>query len=272
MPQDVRVCSVCAWRETCQKRFITPVEGYFTVHCPDYTRDVRIKDGELDDKVAEYHWERWRKRRPERELVVTVSRQAGAGGSEIARRIAAAFGMDLVGREIIEGVAKSAKMNVRMVELLDEKAVGRIDSLITSLFVTRHLTPDMYFRHLTQVVAAIGERGGAVIVGRGAHLILPKERTVRLRFIAAPESRIRHFMTVRQMTRTEARQYIKVRDADRRGFIRRYFRADADDPADYDLVVNTGDLGIDGAFAAVSALIRQRIETDEAAPQKRTGG
>ena len=49
MIPDVRVCSVCAWREDCRKKFITPVDTFCRVHCPDYTRDVRIKDDEIGD-------------------------------------------------------------------------------------------------------------------------------------------------------------------------------------------------------------------------------
>jgi cytidylate kinase len=265
MPQDIRVCSVCAWRETCQKRFITAVDTFFSVHCPDYTRDVRIKDSEVGDKVVEFHLERWRKLgRPKLDLVVTVSRQAGAGGSEIARRIAEAFKMELVGRQLIDHVARSTKMNVRMVELLDEKAVGRIDSMIASLFVARHLSPDVYFRHLTQVIATIGERGWAVIVGRGAHLILPAEKAIRLCFVAPLDARIGYFIRARQMTPAEAKQYVERRDADRAGFIKKYFKADPDDPTAFDLTVNTGDRGIEEAFSAAAAMIRLRIQAQEA--------
>ena len=135
-----------------------------------------------------------------------------------------------------------------MVELLDEKAVSRIDSMITSFFVARHLSSDVYFRHLTQVVAAIGERGWSIIVGRGAHLILPPEKTIRLRFIAPKELRIGFFIMTRRMTHAEAQKYVEKKDADRSGFIRKYFKADADDPTNFDVVVNTGEMGIEMAY------------------------
>lgn len=264
MVQDVRVCSVCAWRETCQKRYVTAVDTFCRVHCPDYTRDVRIKDSEIADRIVEYHLERWRMiGRPKLDFVVTVSRQAGAGGSEIARRIAEEFQMDIIGRELIELVAKSTKMKVNMVELLDEKAVSRIDSMITSFFVARHLSSDVYFRHLTSVVATIGERGWSVIVGRGAHLILPRKKTLRLRFIAPKESRIAYFVETRKMTQAEAKSYVERKDADRKGFIKKYFKADTDDPTGFDMVVNTGELGMEGAFNVVVALIQQRIRSEE---------
>jgi cytidylate kinase len=269
MIPDVRVCSVCAWRETCQKKFVTVVDTFCRVHCPDYTKDVRIKDNEIGDKIVEYHLERWRSiGKPKLDFVVAISRQTGAGGSEIARRLAEEFTMDLVGRQLIELVAKSTKMNVKMVELLDEKAVSRIDSMITSFFVARHLSPDVYFRHLTRVVAAIGERGWSIIVGRGAHLILPREKTIRLRFIAPAESRIWFFIKTRQMTHAEAQRYVEKADADRSGFIKKYFKADADDPTNFDLVVNTGDLGIEAAYTVVAQVIRNRIQAEEKAKRE----
>jgi cytidylate kinase len=259
---DKRVCSICAWRENCQKRFMVSVDAHFNVHCPDYTQDVRIKDSEIDAKIVEYQIERWRRSgKSNQDVVVTISRQAGAGGSEIARRLAEEFKMDLIGRQIIQYVAKSAGMTTQVVEFLDEKAVSRIDSMINSMFVNRHLSTDVYFRHLTRAIATIGEHGNAIIVGRGAHLLLPKEKTLRFRFIAPQECRIRHFMKSRDMTKAEAEKYVEKRDADRTGFIQKYFKADADDPGHFDLVVNTEMLGIEGAFRIVSAAIRQRIKT-----------
>jgi cytidylate kinase len=201
--------------------------------------------------------------KPKLDFVITISRQTGAGGSEIARRLAEEFKMDLVGRQLIELVARSTKMDVKMVQLLDEKAVSRIDSMITSFFVARHLSSDVYFRHLTKVLAAIGDRGWSIIVGRGAHLILPGEKTIRLRFIAPMESRIGFFMTSRQMTHAEAQRYVEKTDADRSGFIKKYFKVDSDDPINFDLVVNTGELGIETAYTAVAAVIRNRIQAEK---------
>jgi cytidylate kinase len=132
--------------------------------------------------------------------------------------------------------------------------------MINSMFVTRHLSDDVYLRHLTRVMATIGEHGNAVIVGRGGHLLLPKEKTLRFRFIAPQQCRIRYFMKTRHMTQAEAQKYVERRDADRTGYIRKYFKAGADDPADFDMVINTEMLGIEGAFLIASSVVRQRIK------------
>jgi len=248
MSMDKRICSVCAWREQCQKRYIERSDS--SLYCPDYTRDIRIKN--IENKFLEFQLGKWESKKPARGPVITVSRETGSGGSQVARLLAEDLKMDLIGGQIINKVAESAKMSTKVVETLDEKAITTLDSWIDSLFVSRQLWPDVYLRHLTKVIATIGEHGNAIIVGRGAHLILPPENTLRLRFVAPLEKRIERIMEYRKsMTRQEAEQYIQKKDADRKGFIKKYFHADAGDPSLFDMVLNTGAIGIDGAAQMV---------------------
>jgi cytidylate kinase len=259
-----RVCSICAWREHCQKRFSVSTDPFLNVNCPDYTRDVTIKDHEVDSKVVEYYMERLRTiKRPKRSHVITISRQPGAGGSMIARRLAEELQMDLVGSQIIEKVAESAKMSTKVVETLDEKAITRMESMINSMFESHHLTPDVYFRHLSRIIATIGEHGNTIIVGRGANFILPKEKTFRIRLIAPTEYRILHFMKIRDMTRPEAQKYIEKRDADRTGFIRKYYKADSTDSGHYDIIINTAMFGIEGTVHVLIGAVQYRIFATE---------
>ncbi|MCF8054050.1 MAG: hypothetical protein K9K75_02375 [Deltaproteobacteria bacterium] len=45
---DKRYCAICAWRQGCQKRFTVSTGPDGTVICPDYTRDVAIKDEQIE--------------------------------------------------------------------------------------------------------------------------------------------------------------------------------------------------------------------------------
>jgi hypothetical protein len=49
-PMDKKTCSICAWRENCVKRFSVKSDSVGNVHCPDYSRDLTIKDKDLDRK------------------------------------------------------------------------------------------------------------------------------------------------------------------------------------------------------------------------------
>jgi cytidylate kinase len=244
-----QICAVCAWRGECQKRYIEGNDSY-TLYCPDYTRDVTIKE-DIDSKLLDYQLGKWEGRQPKKGPVITISRETGSGGTRIARVLANDLKMDLIGSQLISKVAVSAKMSAKVVETLDEKAITALDSWIDSLFVAHQLWPDVYLKHLTKVIAAIGKHGNVIVVGRGAHLILPKEDTFKLRFIAPIETRILRIMENRKLDAQTAEQFIIKRDMERRGFIKKYFHADIADPAYYDMVINTDTVGIEGAIEAV---------------------
>ncbi len=261
MPTSTSACFLCAWREHCQKRFSIATDFALRVNCPDYSRDVTIKERDLEEQKVKFQLERWRHaaRKPS-PYTVTISREAGAGGSEIARRLAEELKMDLMGGQIIKRVAENARMSTNVVETLDEKAVSRVDSMINSLFVSRHLSPDTYLRHLTWVIGTIGEHGNAIVVGRGANFILPKEKTFRIRVIAPKEFRVQHFMKSRGMTKEDAMKYVNKRDEDRGGYIKNYFKADAGDPSLYDLVINTEVTGIEGALRIILSAFHDWVQ------------
>jgi len=53
MGTDKRYCSICAWRENCQKRFSVATDSAGNVHCPDFTRDLSIKNEDIDEVEKE---------------------------------------------------------------------------------------------------------------------------------------------------------------------------------------------------------------------------
>lgn len=252
MQTDRKVCSICAWREQCQKRFSVTTDSIFNVNCPDYTRDVKIKDSEVEAKIVQEQLDKWqREKAPVSAYTITISRQAGAGGSEIARILAQKTKMDLMAGQIIQRVAESSKMSTKVVETLDEKAVTTMESWINSMFVSRHLWPSDYLKHLTMVMGTIGKHGNAIVVGRGAGFILPPETTFRVKIIAPLEYRIVSMMKIRNLSRADAQKYIEKRDSDRLAFVRKYFQIDSMDPLNYDLVINTEKVGIEGAVDTI---------------------
>ncbi len=252
MGMEKRLCVICAWRQHCQKRFTVSYDGLLNIHCPDFTRDYTIKDSEADQKALEAQLVRWRKEGKDKfRPSITVSREAGAGGSEISRKLAEELKMDLIGSQIIARIAESAKMSEKVVQTLDEKHVSMLDSWITSFFTAKHLWPDVYLQHLTKVIRTGGEHGNVIILGRGAQFILPQGKTFRVRIIGPLEQRIQNVVKNRGCSREEAQSYIIKRDNDRSAFVMKYFHEDIANPAHYDLVVNTVGLSVDEATSII---------------------
>ena len=132
------------------------------------------------------------------------------------------------------------------------------DSFISALFRDRHLWPDEYMQHLTKVIGTIGRYGIAIIVGRGANYILPRANTFKVRIIAPLEDRIRYVMEDRRCVRTAAEQYVIKTENNRKAFIRKNFSTDVTDPAQYDVVINTGGITIEGAAEAIKTAFKMR--------------
>jgi cytidylate kinase len=290
MAREKQICGLCAWRRDCQKRFKLSSDVFLGVNCPDYTRDLSIKDKEagallgeeeIMDKMVYDQVEKWRSmiRQGSRHgltaknykggPVITISREPGSGGSEIARRLSKVLNMDLIGAQIIQHVADSAKMSRRVIEMFDEKYVNFRDTLLASLFGESRPWPSEYLHHLTEVIGTIGAFGNAIIVGRGANFILPKDRAFNVRIVAPLETRIKYVMEDRGYSRSQAEQYVVKKENERKEFMRKHFNADVADPSHYDIIVNTGSMSLDGAVEAIVSAFNKRKEAAASQEEKK---
>jgi len=199
---------------------------------------------------------RWRletlERRPEpHRPVIALSRQHGAGGEEIASRLAEALSLRLFDREILHHIADSAHLREQAVSLLDERDRPVIDEWLAPFAGEGYLTHYEYLHHLIAVVAAISRQGAAVMVGRGAHLLVRPGEALRVMVVAPLDARVAAVAAAEGVGLRVARERLAAVEAERRAFLRKYFHVEADDPAQFDLVVNTASLGLEGAVQAV---------------------
>jgi cytidylate kinase len=113
------------------------------------------------------------------------------------------------------------------------------------------------------VVLTLGHHGEAVVLGRGAHCILPRECSLRVRLAAPFEKRARRISELAGIPLAEAQARARHLDAERAGFVRRFFNSDAASPLNYDLVINTEDMGIEGATQVVLGALRAKLGVAE---------
>ncbi len=188
--------------------------------------------------------------------VITLSRQFGAGGHTVALKLVEVLGprWQIWDKEIIEALARAAKLRTEMVETLDEHTQSWIEQMSRNLFNLRVMEPLAYRRHLTQVLLAVAQQGYKIIVGRGANFVLKDALNVRLR--ASEEFRIQLVMKRENVSHEEAARQIHLVDRDRSVFTRTVFAHDIDDPAAYDMTLMTDTLGFDASAAAIAAAAR----------------
>jgi cytidylate kinase len=188
--------------------------------------------------------------------VIAMSREPGSRGRELALALADELGFQLYDREIIHKVAESTHLPEQTVAFLDEKPRSLLTDWMCSVEPgDAYLSPYVYLEHLRSAVRAIARHGAAVILGRGAHLILTPGQALRVLVTAPYADRVRTVARREGIDLHEARRRVERAEAERRAFLERYFRVQAADPSCFDLVVNTSALGIAGSVEVVRAAL-----------------
>jgi len=190
---------------------------------------------------------------------IAISRLPGSGGDTLAARLTERLGYALFDREILETVARNAGVSARLVAGLDEHVRSAIERNLVDAFSRGGLNESEYLRHLVRVVSALGERGGVVLLGRGAALILPPTRALRI-FLAAPrEMRVGRFAAERGLSHQAAAAALDTLDQERREFARHHFAIDPWDAAHYDLCLNLATLSLEAAERFVIEALQDRF-------------
>jgi len=212
------------------------------------------------EALVEQQARRWqlvheKRRDEEHKPVLTVSRQHGAGADELVKTLAKQLGLDIFDREIIQQIAESTHLSEQVVGALDDKRRELLTEWLSGMASHNYLSSAEYRYQLTRVVGAVAHHGGAIIVGRGAHLILGQGEALRVLVVAPLDVRVATVMKRDGISERDARRQIQSVEADRKAFLMKHFHTDFDDPVHFDLVVNTSLLGIANSCAAIGAAV-----------------
>jgi cytidylate kinase len=202
-------------------------------------------------------------------MVITISREYMAGGSDVAGRVADALGWTVVDDALIEAVAERSGFTPEDVKSLEESVPSFMERFAQSsaLSSPENLlsTPNaidgpatIKLAHVTrEVIEELGRRDRLVFVGRAAAAVLASERNaIHVRLVAPLESRVQEAMRQLEIGEEEARSAVEERDHGRARYHKELFGRDWSDPVNYHLVLNTEILGKQGAAELVVARAR----------------
>ena len=181
---------------------------------------------------------------------VALSRLPHSGAAELAQSVAEKLDFGLFGIEIVDWIARARGIDRALVAELDERVRSTIDRYVLDSFHERRFSESQYLRSVVRTIVTLGERGMAVILGRGAPFVLGPEKALRVLVVAPFERRVENLVMRESLSLTDSRSRLKTEDAQRRNFLSQ-FGVDPDDPSLYDLVVNTDSLGQDSAVKLV---------------------
>lgn len=201
---------------------------------------------------------------------VTVSREYGSGGGEIAARLARRLGWQLVDHEIVAAVARTLGVSEAAAAAHDEHAAGAIGRILSGMRLLGPMAygevpegPDEEARRyrdaLERVVRATVAAGRVVIVGRGAQVLLGTRRdTLHARVVAPLDWRVAYVERREGLDTAAARARIQAKDHDRVRYLQAEYHRRPDDAHLYDLTVNTGALDLDDAVDLLALALERK--------------
>ena len=192
--------------------------------------------------------------------LITISREKGAGGRPIAHLLQKKLKdpWKVYRKEIVERIAKESRLEKQLIHEVDEKKIPLIDEVISNFFGKRYMQLDDYYRYLIKILSTIGNRGHAIILGRGANTLFP--HSLKVRMISSFEYRIKSLIRYQKVSRKKAMSLIQNSDKDRKAFTQALFKHDITDPINYDIVIKTGeDLNIKDVANIIYKLAKNKF-------------
>lgn len=194
--------------------------------------------------------------------IITVSREFGAGGSELGALLGERTGFTVWDREIVRAIAEESGCLDSSFNYVDERPIKAIDDIIHGTLMGSERTNIHYIRALVRIIRTIATHGAAVIVGRGAHYILRDEAVLRVRVVCPLDVRVQRYAEKQDLDLKQAHAFIQDMESQRREFVRLNFHRDVDLPSDYDLIVNSGSYTPDQLMNLISVAYRNRFGLD----------
>jgi cytidylate kinase len=194
---------------------------------------------------------------------LTIEREYGSGGTEIAHKVSANTGVPCYGTEIIEDTSKALNMSVDEIERYEEKVTGSLLYTLYMMAQAHNYNSDMLTKEGKIFVAEqeeiqkLAKRGNAIFLGHCASEALKEEEGVVKIFIRCSDNNKKQERILKDygVTRSEA-NYVRERYDKKRA---NYYQANTNckwkDFSKYDIVLDSAKLGIEECAALLGGLL-----------------
>ena len=203
---------------------------------------------------------------------VTISRQYGSGGSEVAERVARALGWHVYDNDVVEQVAERLGLTTAEVSAREERVPSLVERMTSAMalgvpevmplagdFVAQ-CTEERMVEMTQRVIEDAVRAGPAVLVGRGAQSMLAARADALHVYCYAPfDALVRYAIIHLDVPPQDAPKRVHEINHQRQEYVKRHFHRDWRDFTNYDLCVNTSRIGLDGAAEMVTRLARDRF-------------
>ncbi|MEJ2039436.1 MAG: cytidylate kinase-like family protein [Desulfosarcinaceae bacterium] len=170
---------------------------------------------------------------------ICFSRQIGVGAVEIADILGEKINYRVADKLIIEEMASHADVEHKTVDYFDERYPGRMSEVSAYLFGEKSFIMSNYLHGLTAVLYALAMSEPTIFVGRGAYLLLPRERVLAVRIICTKDYRVGRVAKMLKISESAAEKRLVELDRDQGEFFKKLCGKKEPPPEAFDLLINS---------------------------------
>lgn len=180
--------------------------------------------------------------------IITISRQAGSLGNEIAQETANALGYDYIEKAQISEVLSRLGFSISDIDKYDEKK--------PSVWQTLTIHKSRFAHFIMAAMYELASRQNVVIVGRGGQVIFKDfSGILHVRVVAPYATRVSRLMEQRGYKEDEAHRIIQQIDLDSAGYLSTYFNENPNNSDLYDLMINTRTMTLEKSAEMITSAV-----------------
>ena len=194
-------------------------------------------------------------------MIITIGRQHGSGGHDVARALAKELGICCYDKEIVDEAARRSNLCREVVDNFDEKRVAAFVAGeghyfgAQGIFALNMQAASAQF----DAIRSLAEKGDGIFVGRCADYVLRgRDDLLRVFVMGELPNRIRTVMERYSLGEEQAKKLIREVDKDRASFYRYYTDQIWGEAGNYDLCIDSGRIGAEGAVQVIVSCLKAR--------------
>ena len=211
--------------------------------------------------------------------VITIARGYGSGGRTIGKMLSEQLGIPYYDRDLLRLASDDSGINEQLFAKSDEKLKKSLLFNIASKVYKGEIIPpdsdefvsnDNLFNYQAKIIKELADTESCIIIGRCADFVLKDYENVAKVFVHAPlDDCIKNVKEITDKSEKEIEKQIASIDKHRSEYYRYYTGRDWEDAKNYDLCLNSSNLGFQKCVDIVKAYMEIRFQQDIELNQKK---
>ena len=201
------------------------------------------------------------------EYVITIARGFGSGGKTIGAMLAKRLDIDYFDNDLLRLASEESGINIALFGKADEKVKANLfkkynrsyGSKIISPDSTEFISDDNLFNYQAKIMRDLAAKQNCIIIGRcGDYVLRDDPKAIRIFVCADEQTCIDKVVELYGIDADDAKKKIDKIDKSRAAYCKYYTGNDWNNPANYDLCINTTKVGFDGAVDIIIDYMKRK--------------